>query len=167
MIFWSVKKNYYWSNDFSNDQKFWNQKSNLFSLFSWNDRYREYRIHFFERSIDELITFVTFWSVKKNYLSLVEWFFKNFENLTYSLCFRETIDIASIEYVFSKDRSMNITKRPIFVCERNCESLFRLLLAKRFFESKSFEIGTFNLFSIDHDRYHGIEYIYREIDRWM
>ena len=148
---------YHRSNDFSNDQKFWN-------LFSWNDRYREYRICFFDRWINNR---VTFWSVKKNYLSLVEWFFKNFENLTYSLCFRETIDIASIEYVFSKDRSMNITKRPIFVCERNCESLFRLLLAKRFFESKSFEIGTFNLFSIDHDRYHGIEYIYREIDRWM
>ena len=142
MIFWSVKKNYYWSNDFSNDQKFWNQKSNLFSLFSWNDRYREYRIHFFERSIDELITFVTFWSVKKNYLSLVEWFFKNFENLTYSLCFPETsIDIANIEYRFF-ERSIDE-----LITEWHFDLWKRIIIGRMIFRMiKNFEIENLTYF---------------------
>ena len=49
-------------------QKFW--KSNLFSLFSWNDRYREYRIRFFERSIDEYNETTHFRLWKKLWISI-------------------------------------------------------------------------------------------------
>lgn len=95
-------------------------------------------------------------------------FWNRKSNLFYK--FSRMIDIIHEYRIrFSKDRSMNITKWPILICERNCESLSRLLLVKQFFESKNFEIGTFicSLFHENHDRYHSIEYIFREIDRWM